>query len=66
MVAVEEGYDINNVSEWVRVFFSGNKGVSIDAAYNSCCGGGSARKDKIDTRIGIIIDHMTRYMDRIS
>ena len=64
MIGLQKDYDINKMIKWSKVFFSGNR-TTVDAAYNSACGAGSARKDKIEIRINAMVSHMARYMEGV-
>ena len=44
------------------MFFGDVRSSSIDSEYNSACGAGSARRDKIVARMGAIEGHFARYV----
>jgi len=45
-----------------RMFFGDSRSTSVDAAYNAACGAGSARRDKIVSRMDAIENHFARYV----
>ena len=40
----------------------GGSSTSMDIAYNTACGSGSARRDKIEARMSAIENHFARYV----
>ena len=65
MDALEDDYEILHIIEWVKVFFDGGRSASVDSVYNTSCGAGSARRDKIDARMNAMNGHFISYMTRI-
>ena len=66
--ALSKDYEINHLIDWVKVFFSGKNGTSVDAEYNNAAGGtasGTSKRAKIDARLNAMIGHMSGYMKRI-
>ena len=60
-IAISRGYDMEQFKAWAKIFFSGTASASICEVYNGTSGAGSARKDKVDARMGAIVDNMTTY-----
>ena len=52
--ALGEGYEINHLIDWVKVFFSGKNGTSVDAIYNLNAGKDARRVKNINQRRPII------------
>ena len=62
MAAVDKDVDVRLLAEWAKMFFNGGTKTSIDADYNTACGSGSARRDKIEARMNAIERHFARYV----
>jgi len=62
MDAADEGFEIEHLVEWVKVFFNGGSSATVDDDYNAASGAGSARRDKIETRMTAISEHFENYM----
>ena len=66
--AIDADYEIGHLIDWIKVFFSGKNGSSIDESYNSAaCGSvsGTAKRKNIDARINAMIANMNQYMERV-
>jgi len=63
MLALEKDYEVDDMLEWSRVFFYGDKNTTtVSAPYNNACGAGTNKRDKVDTRLREMSGHLDAFV----